>query len=77
MIQAKFSLADKQIDFLDEHKAHGFKDKSTMVRTALERLKEELELQSLRESAKLYNQVYAENPELGEWTEAAVEEWPE
>ena len=77
MLPAKFSIEAAQIDFLNQHRAHGFKDKSAMVRAALEQLKEQLELQHLKESAELYAEVYDEDPELEEWTEAAIEEWPE
>jgi hypothetical protein len=48
-----------------------------MVRAALNRLKEELELQSLKRSADVYAEMYAEDPELKELTEAAMSEWPE
>jgi hypothetical protein len=47
MQQAKFSLTQPLVEFLSAYKVYGFKDKSSMVRTALLRLKEELELQSL------------------------------
>ncbi|MBT4500770.1 MAG: hypothetical protein HOC74_23770 [Gemmatimonadetes bacterium] len=77
MLQAKFSLTEEQVDFLNQHKKHGFKDKSAMARAAIKRLQEELEHQRLRESADLYSEVYAEDSELREWTEAAAEDWPE
>ena len=48
-----------------------------MVRAALSHLKEELELQSLKQSADLYAEVYAEDPELKELTETAISGWPE
>lgn len=38
---------------------------------------EKLELQSLKESADLYAEIYAEDAELQELTEAALVEWPE
>ncbi len=75
MIQAKFSLDESQIKFLEHHRALGFKDKSTLVRTALDRLQAELELRQLEESADLYAEVYgAEEQEL---VEAALDGWPE
>ncbi len=77
MLQAKFSLDETQIDFLKNYKTFGFKDKSTMVREALKRLKEEIELQNLQESADLYRQVYTKNSELQELTESSIEGWPE
>jgi hypothetical protein len=77
MQQAKFSVEQTQIDFLNNYRVYGFKDKSSMVRAALNRLKEELELQSLKRSADVYAEMYAEDPELKELTEAAMSEWPE
>lgn len=77
MQQAKFSLTQTLIDFLGNYKFYGFKDKSSMVRTALLRLKEELELQSLKQSATLYAEIYEEETELQEITEAAITDWPE
>ena len=56
---------------------YGFKDKSTMVRTALDRLKHELEIESLKQSAELYAKIYDEDSELRELTEMAVMGWPE
>jgi hypothetical protein len=77
MQQAKFSLTLSLMEFLNNYKFYGFKDKSSMVRTALLRLKEELELQSLKQSANLYAEVYEEDNELQELTELAIEGWPE
>jgi hypothetical protein len=48
-----------------------------MVRAALLRLKEELEMQSLRQSADLYTEIYESDPELQELTETAIMDWPE
>ena len=44
---------------------------------ALWRLQEEFELRSLRQSADLYAEVYEEDTDLQELTEAALSEWPE
>lgn len=77
MQQAKFSVEQTHIDFLNNYRVYGFKDKSSMVRAALSHLKEELELQSLKQSADLYAEVYAEDPELKELTETAISGWPE
>jgi hypothetical protein len=75
--QAKFSLTFSLIEFLNNYKRYGFKDKSSMVRAALLRLKEELELQNLKQSANLYAEIYAEETELQELTETAIQDWPE
>ena len=76
MIQAKFSLEESHIQFLAQCKRYGFKDKSDVVRTALDRLYTELAQQLLCASADLYAKVYAEDDETQEWTDAALSEWP-
>lgn len=38
---------------------------------------QELELQNLKQSAALYAEVYEEDDELRELTEAALEGWPD
>lgn len=76
MIQAKFSLKESHIQFIEQCKRYGFKDKSEVVRTALDRLSNELAQQRLRESADLYAEVYELDEETQEWTDAALSEWP-
>ncbi len=76
MIQAKFSLTDAQAQFLAQRKQYGFKDKSEVVRTALDHLQEQLIQQRLADSADLYTEIYANDSETQEWTEAALSEWP-
>jgi len=76
MIQAKFSLKESQIQFIEQCNRYGFKDKSEVVRTAIDRLYTELTQQRLRESAALYADVYEEDGETQEWTDAALSEWP-
>ncbi len=76
MIQAKFSLEKSHIQFLAQCKRYGFKDKSDVVRTALDRLYAELAQQRLCASADLYAEVYTEDDETQEWTDAALSEWP-
>ena len=75
--QAKFSLTSPLIEFLSNYRSYGFKDKSSMVREALLKLQQEIELQQLKESAALYATIYEEDGELRELTESAVAEWPE
>ncbi|MBW1803764.1 MAG: hypothetical protein JRJ85_23920 [Deltaproteobacteria bacterium] len=76
MIQAKFSLKDSHVQFIEQCKCYGFKDKSDMVRHALDRLSKELAQQRLRESAALYAEIYEKDDETQEWTDAALSEWP-
>jgi Arc/MetJ-type ribon-helix-helix transcriptional regulator len=77
MQQTKVSLTPAIIDFLNHHQQYGFRDRSAMVRAALQQLQEELELKELQKSADLYAELYAEDSELVELTEQAVVEWPE
>jgi Arc/MetJ-type ribon-helix-helix transcriptional regulator len=77
MYQAKISLTEPLAEFLSSYEVYGFKDKSSMVRAALAQLQRELELQQLKESAELYAGLYADDAELQEMTETALEEWPE
>ena len=76
MIQAKFSLKESHIQFIEQCKQYGFKDKSDVVRTALDRLRKELAEQRLCESAALYAENYQEDDETREWTDAALSGWP-
>lgn len=77
MLQAKFSVEKNQADFLNHYKSFGFKDKSAMVRAAIDFFRKEVELESLRKSADLYAEVYSEDDELKELTETALTGWPE
>ena len=77
MPQAKFTLTDSQVDFLDEHLQHGFRDRSAMVRQALERLRADLKRQELEESASLCAEVYASEAQDLEWVEDSLSGWPE
>jgi len=47
-----------------------------VVCTAIDQLFTELTQQHLRESAALYADVYEEDDETREWTDAAMSEWP-
>ncbi|MCK8603915.1 hypothetical protein [Desulfoferrobacter suflitae] len=77
MVQSKFSIDEKQADFLNTYRAYGFKDKSSMLREAIEHFKKQLESESLRRSADLYAEVYAEDRNVRELTAAALAGWPE
>ncbi len=77
MQQAKFSLTLTPGRILGRHhQAYGFKDRSSMVRIALQQFREELELQSLKQSANLYAELYEQDEELHELTQTAIEDWP-
>lgn len=77
MQQAKFSCNENQVEFLNNYKEYGFKDKSSLVREALNRLKEEFESIKLRESAELYAETYMEDSDLKALTKSATRGWPE
>lgn len=77
MVPTKVTLEQTQIDFLAQFKDLGFKDKSSVVRLALNRLQQEMERQELERSADLYAEVYAEDGELQELTAIAGADWPE
>ena len=77
MLQAKFSIEEMQARFLNNFKGYGFKDKSAMLREAIEHFKKELERESLRKSAELYSEIYSEDDDVKELTETALNGWPE
>ncbi len=77
MLQAKYSVEEKQAHFLRNYKTYGFKDKSSMLRAALDHFMMDMELESLRKSADLYSEIYSKDDDLKELTETAVTGWPE
>jgi len=77
MLQAKFSIEETQAQFLNNFKVYGFKDKSSMLRKAIEHFKKKMELESLRKSAELYSEIYSEDDDLKELTKIALNGWPE
>ena len=77
MRQVKFSVKEAQAHFLNNFKAYGFKDKSSMLRAAIDHFKNKLELESLKKSADLYSKIYSEDDNLKELTESAITGWPE
>lgn len=77
MYQTKVSLTEPLAEFLTKYRAYGFKDKSSMVRAALDQFHRELETQKLKESAELYAELYESDEELQMLAEASFEGWPE
>ena len=77
MQQTKVSLEDPQVEFVNRFKDLGYKDKSALVRAAIQYLAEEYERTLLEQSADLYAELYATDNELRELTEATIEGWPE
>ena len=76
-MQAKFSIKESQTDFLNNFKTYGFKNKSSMVRTAIEHFKDILELERLKKSAELYSEIYLKDDNLKKITETAIIGWSE
>jgi hypothetical protein len=77
MLQAKFSVEETQAHFLSNFKAYGFKDKSSMLRAAIDYFKKEMELETLKRSADLYSEIYSEDDDLKGLTQTAITGWPE
>ena len=77
MLQTKFSVEEAQVHFLNNFKVHGFKDKSSMLRAAIDHFKKDMELESLKKSADLYAEIYSEDDDLKELADTAVDGWPE
>jgi len=77
ILQAKFSVEEQQARFLNDYKIHGFKDKSSMLRAAINHFKKGFELKRLKESADLYSEIYSEDKDLKELTKSAAVGWPE
>ena len=76
-MQAKFTIDESQMLFLKQHRAYGFKDRSSMLRAAIEMFYEQLELQRLRESADLIAELYDDDQESQQWVEDAISGWPQ
>jgi hypothetical protein len=77
MSQAKFNIKEDQARFLSRYKKYGFKDKSSMLRAAIDQLQRQLELQQLKDSADLYSEMYSEDKDFRALTDSAVNGWPE
>ena len=70
--EGQLMIGGMQAQFLKNFDDHGFKDKSSMLRAAIDHFKKEIELESLRKSADLYSEIYSEEDELKDLTEAAL-----
>jgi len=77
MQQVKVSVNEKQLEFLNKHFSYGFKDKSSLVRKAIDYFQKELEIKKLKKSADLYAEIYSKDSELQDLTKSASSEWPE
>jgi Arc/MetJ-type ribon-helix-helix transcriptional regulator len=76
MVPTKVTLEQSQIDFLAKFKDLGFKDRSSLVRLALNQLQQQIEGQELKRSADLYAEIYEGDVDLQELTALAGADWP-
>lgn len=76
MIQAKFSIQESHLMVLEECRKYGFKDKSALVRAAIDLLAKELRERELRASADKLADMYEVDEETREWTDDALGDWP-
>ncbi len=74
MIQAKFTLEEAHIRFLNHYNKCGFKHN---IRAALDCLQKELEQEKFKMNADLYTKLYEEDKQLQGLIESAIAEWPE
>lgn len=77
MLQLKFTVKETQDRFLRDYKTYGFKDKSSMLRAAIDTFKKTIEVERLKQSAILYSEIYSKDDDLKELAENAITEWPE
>ena len=75
MRQAKFTINDAQNKFLSDFDQLGFKDKSAVVRRALDCLMERIEEERMRQGVELYAEIYEQDEELQDLTRASMEDW--
>ncbi len=76
-LEFNLKLNELQAKFLNHYQDYGFDSQEAMINLALEKLKEEIEDKELEESAKLYAEIYQEDKDLQELTEAACADFLE
>jgi len=69
MVQSKITLTEELSDFLSFYKEFGYKNRSEMIREALEAMKQKLDEEKLTNSANLYSELYDDDDEAKEWIE--------
>ncbi|NMB81140.1 MAG: hypothetical protein GYA14_04930 [Ignavibacteria bacterium] len=77
MEQLKVSLKKEHLDFIRHHAKFGFKDKSSLIRKAVEILQEKIETESLKSSAKILSEIYTKDVEVKEWVNDSDKSWPD
>ena len=76
MQQTKISLDDEQIKYINMYRELGFKDKSSLVRSAVQEFIKSLEKKKLEKSANLYAEMYEDDSDSRDLTNSAIEGWP-
>lgn len=77
MISVQVDLEESHIHFLEEYEQYGFQNKASLIRSALNQLKHELESAELETSADLYAEVYETCENTQDLTKLALTGWPE
>ncbi|MEW6507902.1 MAG: hypothetical protein AB1432_09180 [Bacteroidota bacterium] len=77
MEQIKISIKKEHHEFISHYSKYGFKDKSELVRKAIDKLKEEIELEKLKSSAQILNSIYSKEKSNKEWIDDSIKEWPD
>ena len=77
MTQTKISFEENQIEFIKKYFELGFKDKSSLVRKAIDEFRKSLEKKKLMRSANLYAEIYEQDEDLKDLTNSSIEDWPE
>lgn len=77
MTQTKISFEENQIEFINKYLELGFKDKSSLVRKAINEFRRSLEKMKLVKSANLYTEIYEQDEDLKDLTNSSLEGWPE
>lgn len=77
MQQITIKVDDNQLEFINTYQSHGFTDKNSLIRKALDNYQKEVEAAKLKKSADLYAEIYSGDSELKELTDSAIVNWPE
>jgi len=75
MRQAKFTINEAHDKFVSRYNELGLKDKSAVVREALNCYMERFEEEQMRRGVELYAEIYKQDEELQELTRDSMENW--
>ena len=77
MTQTEINFEENQVEFINKYSELGFKDKSSLVRKAIDEFRKSLEEKNLINSANLYAEIYKQDEELKDLTNSSIEDWLE